>query len=170
MEDLDEALEKEAQIVFLLNGNMLTIEEQEQRVLEAKKFPFIHLDMVEGFEARPIVVDYLSDRFGNDCGIITTRNSIVRKCIAKNIRVVQRFFALDSLSVDNFLDQLDAFSRLDAIEIIPGVLPKIIKRVHERYPHIPLISGGLIRTEQEIQDALKAGCYGISTTRKSLWQ
>jgi len=54
------------------------------------------------------------------------------------------------------------------IEIMPGVMPKIIKRIAGKVS-IPVIAGGLIDNSEDISELLKAGALGASTGKKELW-
>jgi glycerol uptake operon antiterminator len=58
--------------------------------------------------------------------------------------------------------------RPDMIEIMPGVMPNVIRRINSQL-QIPVIAGGLIDSEQDVKDALSAGAVGISTSKKTLW-
>mgnify|MGYP002519961619 CR=1 FL=1 len=44
-----------------------------------------------------------------------------------------------------------------------------ISRLKERV-NVPIIAGGLIETKIEIDEALKAGAYAISTSNVGLWK
>ena len=55
------------------------------------------------------------------------------------------------------------------IEIMPGIIPKIIKSLAAEI-NTPIIAGGLIETEAEISSVLEAGATAISTGNKELWK
>ena len=74
---------------------------------------------------------------------------------------------LDSSSLDNSLKSALEL-RQDAVEIMPGIIPKIIKKTCEKL-HIPVIAGGLIEDKHEVITALEAGATSISTSRIDLW-
>jgi glycerol uptake operon antiterminator len=57
-------------------------------------------------------------------------------------------------------------TRPDYIEVLPGVMPHIIKEVHEK-TKIPIFAGGLIRSEEDIENALQAGAIAHHFRRKS---
>jgi glycerol uptake operon antiterminator len=57
----------------------------------------------------------------------------------------------------------------DAIEILPGILPRIITHLKQRMT-VPLIAGGLIQTVGEVEKILASGATAISTTRQELWE
>ena len=58
--------------------------------------------------------------------------------------------------------------RPDMIEVLPGVMPKIIRRIC-RESRVPVIAGGLIADKEDIMAALDAGAVSISTTRQDVW-
>ena len=54
------------------------------------------------------------------------------------------------------------------IEIMPGVVEKVIKYMKEKVS-VPIIAGGIIETEEEVKNALDAGATAISTGKKEFW-
>ena len=59
--------------------------------------------------------------------------------------------------------------RPDAVEIMPGIIPRVIKRIKSEIPEIPIIAGGLIESKEDIMDVLKSGGIAVSTSKESLW-
>ena len=57
----------------------------------------------------------------------------------------------------------------DMIEIMPGVMPKIIKSLRGS-TSIPLIAGGLIADKEDVMGALLAGASAVSTSRQDVWE
>lgn len=79
---------------------------------------------------------------------------------------VQRFFALDSKGLEAIEEMLESV-KPDLIEIIPGVIGKVIKRFSAGNTHV--IAGGLIETKAEVTDALSHGADAVSTGMTELW-
>ena len=79
-----------------------------------------------------------------------------------------RVFVLDSLALDN-IEKLRAACNPDLIELVPGLMPKIIRQVHSLH-RTPLIAGGLIRDKEDTVSALSAGAVSISTSCEEAWQ
>ncbi|MNV94542.1 Glycerol-3-phosphate responsive antiterminator [compost metagenome] len=52
---------------------------------------------------------------------------------------------------------------------MPGVIPHIIKEVKER-SGIPIFAGGLIRSVDDVEQALAAGATAVTTSNHELWQ
>lgn len=168
-ESLKKALESENNIVFILYGDILNVGDIVDQLRQKGKFPFIHVDMVTGLASSPVVVEYIAKHYQRKCGILTTKSVIIKKAVESDVRVVQRVFALDSMSIENNLYQIRK-NRPDAIEIMPGVIPKVIRSIKEGAGDLPIIGGGLIETKEEIMDVLKNGGIAVSTSRKSLWE
>jgi glycerol-3-phosphate responsive antiterminator len=56
----------------------------------------------------------------------------------------------------------------DLIEILPGVMPKVIKRICSQI-NVPVIAGGLIADKEDVMAILDAGAVSISTTNETVW-
>ena len=165
--DLERVMQSDCNVVFLLNGDILTLKEKISSLKSNNKSVFVHLDMIGGISSNPVIVKYLKDEFHID-GIITTKSSLVKKAIEEGIPVVQRIFLLDSISLRNSIESIKRV-KPSAIEIMPGLITKAVKRFNKEFPDLPIICGGLIDEKQEIIDVLKNGAMAISTTKKELW-
>ena len=158
------ALESPVDIIFCLEPHLLTIRERTAQAHAAGKLIFVHLAMAVGIGQDKEGMRYLAD-CGVD-GIITTRGQLIRYGKECGLLTVQRFFALDSRGIDSINELLDSASP-DLIEIMPGVIGKIIRRFSSG--KIPVIAGGLMETKAEVTEALRCGAAAISTSAKNLW-
>lgn len=163
---LQEAMECGSEIVFVIMSNLINIQDIVEKLKSAEKIVFVHVDMIEGLSSSNYGVDYLMTHTKAD-GIITTKHNIVAFAKKNNIKVIQRFFILDSFSFKNTITHIRE-NKPDAVEILPGVMPKIIKRTCNLV-NIPVITGGLIDEKEDIINALNSGAEGISTTDITLW-
>ena len=100
-------------------------------------------------------------------GIISTKAPLV--CHAMDLGMIggQRTFLIDSMALETTKKQLLTFQP-DFMELMPGVMPKILKTVRG-YTEIPLVAGGLISDKKDILAAFDAGVDAVSTTREELW-
>ncbi len=167
-EDLNDLADLDMPFVFVLSSDIVRLEAIVKKLQKQGKFPFVHTDMLTGMASNPILAEYFYKKFGNSCGILTTKKAIVEAAVRKDIRVVQRVFLIDSISIEANIRSLKK-NEPDAIEVMPGVIPKEIRSLKKEMPHIPIIAGGLIETKQEIMEVLKAGGVAVSTTEKNLW-
>ena len=164
-QDFAAALASSVTHIFLLCSNIMTIENTLRRAHNAGKKLFIHLDMSEGIGRDNAGVEFLA-KLGID-GIISTRTGIIRAAKEHNIPTVQRIFAIDSQATQTSANAAGNFHPT-YIEIMPGVIPKVIKRFATS-TDIPIIAGGLVETAQEVNAALESGAIAVSTANKKLW-
>lgn len=165
--DLVQALESECRVVFLLYGNILNIGELVSRVQERDKLCVVHIDLVEGLSNRDIAVDGLV-KLSRPDGIISTRSGLIRRAQQLGLLSIQRAFLLDSMSMRSLLSQIES-NRPDFVEILPGVIPGAIREVVERTT-VPVIAGGLIRSKQDVMQALNAGVIAVSSSSQEVWE
>lgn len=160
------ALESDCQVVFLIYGSILNIGDLITRIHSRGKLCFVHIDLIEGFSSREIAVDALV-RLCRPDGIISTRLPLIRRAQQLGLTTVLRAFLIDSMSLSNLLQQLDR-DRPDYVEILPGIIPTVIQEIADSTT-IPLIAGGLIRSKQEVIQALQAGVIAVSTSCPEVW-
>lgn len=164
-DDFKRALASEVQTVFLLSSNILTVEDFANRAHKSGKLLYVHVDFVDGLSKDAAGVRYLATK--NIDGIISTRSNVISVAHDCGISSIQRFFMIDSRSVDTALDTLKT-SKADMVEIMPGIAYKTIKRIKDR-SGIPIIAGGLIDHKDEVFAAISAGASVISTGNCELW-
>ncbi len=159
------ALKSPVEIIFLFGSKILSVKDRIDAAHESGKRIFIHMDLAEGIARDRAGVEFLHKQ-GVD-GIISTKPSLLR--IAKDLGLVtvQRFFVYDSQGISGIAEMLGTSSP-DIIEILPGVIGKIIDRFAESVS-VPLIAGGLIETKAEVTCALQKGAIAVSTGREELW-
>lgn len=165
-EGLEAALESDCEVVFLLQCSVVTVAPQVERVKAAGKKALAHIDLIDGFASREVVVDALRAMCAPD-GVISTKPPLLRRAHQLGLTTVQRVFAIDSKSIAN-LKTLSETGRPDFIEIMPGLIPRVLRAARE-LTGIPVIAGGLIEEKSEVIAALDAGAVAVSTTRQSVW-
>ena len=167
IEELELALESDCEIIFLLTGNIFNLKDIVTRVKEKEKVICIHLDLLEGFSKDLIALRYINE-YIQPHGIITTRSNLIKKAKNMDMFLIQRLFILDSLSLETGITSIQTVQP-DAIEILPGIMPKIIKKISKE-TQIPLIAGGLINDKEDVIESLKAGAIGVSSSNNSIWK
>lgn len=166
-ESLETALLSECRVIFLLMGNILDIGALTERVQEAGKLCVIHLDLIEGYSNKEIAVDAIH-RFTGAQGIISTRGTLIRRAKQLGMVAIQRGFMLDSRSLNSFDSQIQ-LSRPDFVEILPGLLPKVITELRGRVD-VPIIAGGFIHEKEDVIAALNAGALAVSASSSEIWR
>lgn len=160
---------KEIQVIFVLYGDVCTIPEILERIKAAGKKAMVHIDLIAGLSAKEISVEFIARQTRAD-GIITTKPALVRRAKELGIFAVLRFFVIDSLALKNIenLEMQCGTSRPDFIEVLPGVMPKVLGRI-AKVSRIPMIAGGLITEKEDVIAALSAGAIAVSSTNQDVW-
>ncbi|MEW9122816.1 MAG: glycerol-3-phosphate responsive antiterminator [Thermotaleaceae bacterium] len=166
IDKIESAIQSPSEIVFLLTGNIFNIKSIVDRVKSVNMLIYIHIDLMEGFSKDGVALRYIHDNIQPD-GIITTKSNLIKIAKDLNIFAIQRLFILDSLSLETGIKSIHT-TKPDAIEILPGIMPKVIKTFHQE-TRIPVIAGGLIKDKEDVIESLRAGAMGISTTREEVW-
>ncbi|MBC2850740.1 glycerol-3-phosphate responsive antiterminator [Cetobacterium sp. 8H] len=163
---LESAISSSSKIIFLLSSDICSIEETTRQIKASGKLCFIHLDMIQGLNTKDnSAIDYLKENTFAD-GVITTKSQVAKYAHKVGFLVVLRCFLIDSLSLNTTLKLFNE-TFIDAIEILPGVMPKIIQKLCKK-SSIPIIAGGLISDEEDIEIALKSGAVAVSTTKLNI--
>ena len=152
-------------IIFMLATNIVELNEHIEIAHNAGKKLFIHLDLAEGIGKDEYGIRYVMEQ-GVD-GIISTRTNIIKLAKRIGISTVQRFFIVDSQSVETTVEAAKA-GKADMIEIMPGTVSKVIKRLRGDLD-MPIVAGGLLETREEIAEAFECGVAAVSTGKHELW-
>lgn len=165
--ELAQAINTDIQVIFILYGDVCTIGDIVGKIKQAGRIAMVHLDLINGLSAREVTLKFLKDQVGVD-GIITTKSSLVRYARELGLYIVLRFFVVDSMALAS-IDKQCRDNWPDAIEVLPGVMPKVIKKIN-RMSRVPVISGGLISDKDDVVAALNAGAIAISATSREVWE
>ena len=163
---LEQSLKGDSDVIFLLYGDVLHISTMVERVRKAGKAIFVHVDLVDGLAAREAAVDFLASATHAD-GILTTKPQLIRRARQQGLIAIQRCFLLDSMALKNTEKHLSQ-DKPDLVEILPGLMPKIIRRLSHSAP-CPVIAGGLISDKEDVLCALSAGAVAVSSTSPAVW-
>ena len=161
---------EEIQVIFVLYGDVCTIPEILERIKAAGKKAMVHIDLIAGLSAKEISVEFIARQTRAD-GIITTKPALVRRAKELGIFAVLRFFVIDSLALKNIenLEMQCGTSRPDFIEVLPGVMPKVLGRI-AKVSRIPMIAGGLITEKEDVIAELSVGAIAVSSTNQDVWK
>ena len=166
MDGLDKCLQSDIRVIFILFGDVCSLQDIVKKVKDAGKVAMVHMDLVSGFTGKEIVLDYIKN-FTHADGIITTKVNLIKYAKQIGLYTVLRYFVVDSMALSNIEKQVDSIQP-DVIEILPGIMPKIITKVN-KISRVPVIAGGLIADKNDVMTALKNGAVAISATSPDIW-
>ena len=103
-EDFEIALQSRVDVIFLLYSNILTMDKYINKAKSTGKRIFIHMDFAEGIGKDMAGLEFLK-HLGAD-GILTTKTNMIRPAKDLGLITVQRFFIVDSHSVDTAVESI----------------------------------------------------------------
>ncbi|GAB2537743.1 glycerol-3-phosphate responsive antiterminator [Gracilibacillus alcaliphilus] len=165
-EDIDKAIHSQANITFLLIGDLMSTGDYIKRLKQAGKKIFLHMDFIDGLANSHSALRFIAEKWKPD-GIITTKSGLIKSAREEGLMTIQRIFLIDHSGLDKGIEIAHKCNP-DAIEVLPGIMPVIIDKLTQK-THLPIISGGLISTKQDILQGLRAGALAISTGNPKLW-
>lgn len=166
VEGLEKCLQSEVGVIFILFGDLCSIGDIVDRVKAAGKVAMVHMDLINGLASKEIAVDFIH-KYTKADGIISTKQAMIKRARELGMYTVWRFFMIDSLAFENIGKQLKAVHP-DVIEVLPGLMPKVIRRL-VAYTSVPVIAGGLIGDREDVMSMLSAGALAISSTNEDIW-
>lgn len=166
IEKLEEALVSPCEIIFLLTGSIFNLKNLVEKCKKHDKSVYIHIDLLDGFSRDIVALRYISENIKPD-GIITTKSNLIKPAKELGLFTIQRLFMLDSLSLETGI-KLITNTKPNAVEIMPGIMPKVTKILSSE-AKVPIITGGLIIDKEDVIQSLKAGAIGISTSQNDIW-
>lgn len=168
--DLRQSLKEEYEqnkIVFILFGNIENLPTIVEKLKKKGKIVFVHENLIEGLSSSNMAILFIK-KYTKADGIITTRAQNASYARRIGLQSILRFFIFDSLSYGNVKETIKK-SSCDFIEILPGLMPKLIGEI-EKWSQAPIIAGGLIRDKSDVIDALNAGAIGVSSSNYKVWE
>ena len=164
---LEAAIKSDVAVIFLLYGDVLTIADIVRKAHDAGKVVFVHLDLVEGLSPREVSVDFIARNTAAD-GVLSTKANLTKRAKELGLVAIQRFFLLDSMAIRNIEKHLGP-DVSDLIEVLPGLMPKVIRQVRALSGK-PVVAGGLITDKEDVTGALGAGAVAVSATNPAVWE
>lgn len=165
-ESLKKSLQSDSRIVFVLFGNINNIDKIVAVLKANQKIVFVHADLIDGLANREASIDFLKNHTNLD-GIISTKVPLIKHAKQIGLFTVMRFFMIDSRAMESTRHN-EIRQNADLIEVLPGLMPKIIRQVANS-TKTPVIAGGLISDKEDVVTALSSGAVAISSTNDKVW-
>ncbi|WP_019413626.1 glycerol-3-phosphate responsive antiterminator [Paenisporosarcina sp. TG20] len=166
MKDFEKVMKTDHEYIIFLETRLSQVESIVKLAKQYKKKVLMHSDLIHGLKTDEYGLEYLINNVKVD-GIISTRVNVIATAKKHNIISIQRLFALDSHALNHNLKACKKI-KPDYIEVLPGIIPNILKEIYDE-TGIPVIAGGLIRTKEDVKAALNNGAFAVTTSNKDLW-
>lgn len=167
IEDVDKLMSSNYEYIVILDMHVARLRPIFQMAEANNKKLIIHMDLVHGLKSDEYSTEYICQEY-KPFGLISTKGSVIIKAKQKGVKSIQRLFLLDTSSIEKSFALIER-TQPDYIEVLPGIMPKIIKDILNR-TNKEVFAGGLIDTIDEVELAYEAGAIAITTSNKELWK
>lgn len=167
MKDFEKFLESPYDYGVFLDIHIAQLKSVFRMAHSEGKQMLLHADLIQGLRNDEYAAEYLCQEL-RPFGLISTRTNVIAKAKQKGVLAIQRVFLLDTGALEKSYSLLKR-TEPDYIEVLPGAMPGIIQEIREQV-RIPIFAGGLVRTEEDVKQALEAGATAVTTSNKTLWK
>jgi glycerol uptake operon antiterminator len=167
VKEFEKLMKTPYEYIILLNSHVAQLQSLMQLANRHHKKVLLHVDLIQGLRSDEYAAEFLCQLI-KPAGLISTRTPVVQIAKKKSLIAIQRIFLLDNHALNTSYRLLSSF-KPDYIEVLPGVIPHIIKEFAEKV-ETPILAGGLIRTREEAKEALKAGAVAVTTSSEKIWR
>lgn len=167
MKDFEVLLASETRFIILLETRLGLLRKLVKAAQKANKKVFVHVDLIQGLKADDYGMEYLGQEVKPD-GVISTRAHVIKQASKYNMISVQRLFLIDSQALEHNVTLIQK-TKPDFVEVLPGIIPGMIKEIKDTVG-VPVIAGGLVRSNEDVKQALDSGAAAVSTSRSDLWR
>ncbi|AKL95906.1 glycerol uptake operon antiterminator regulatory protein GlpP [Clostridium aceticum] len=152
--------------IFLMQGDILTLKNSIKEIQLVDKKVFLHVDFIQGLATDSKGLQYVAEVLKPE-GIISTRGQVIQHAKKHSLLTIQRLFIIDSNALLSGIKNVKS-SKPDAIEAMPGLMPRIIKEL-KKSTDLPIVAGGLIKSRDEIKEAFISGAVAVSLSAFETW-
>jgi glycerol uptake operon antiterminator len=168
MKDFEKLLVSPYKYFVLLDLHISQIRNVFQMANQHKKRLFLHVDLIQGLQNDQYATEYLCQEF-NPYGLLSTKASVIVKAREKGVIAIQRIFILDNSALTKSCALLQK-TKPDFIEVLPAPMLQIINSELKKLTDIPVLTGGFIRTVDDVERALQLGAVTVTTSNRELWK
>jgi glycerol uptake operon antiterminator len=167
MKQFEKALVSDCEFIVMLEFHMSLLDSIIKSAETHNKKILLHADLIKGLRNDEFSAEYLCQKI-KPFGLISTRGNVLKTAKKNGLVAIQRLFLLDTIALETSY-KLARSIEPDVIEVLPGVAPNLIEKVHKE-TGINVIAGGLISTKKEVDNLLNAGAKAITTSNEDLWK
>lgn len=165
-ESLDHALAAPPGVIFLMTGDILTVQETVERIRDAGKRVMVHVDLLKGLAADREGILYLAKEIRPD-GVVSTRIHLLQSARKAGLLTVQHLFMIDTHALETGVSHVRQFGP-DIVEVMPGLMPRVVRDL-SRMVDQPIVAAGLITSFAEVEAVIDAGATAAVASREELW-
>jgi len=164
---IKEFIKSSIEYCILVDFQLAELEDIICELKENNKKVLVHIDLIKGLATNEYGAIFLIQKLHVD-GIVSTKHQPILVAKKRKVISIQRIFLKDSLSLDKSLTVVNKV-KPDYLEIMPAISNSILTTIIER-TNLKVFCGGLIQSKAEIDNCLKNGAIGVTTSNIELWQ
>lgn len=164
--DLRQAVNSKCDTIFMMSGELTNIFEAVNIISSAGKKIYLHIELIKGIACNKESVRFIAEKV-KPTGIVTTKGHLIKPSMELGLKAIHHIFIIDTQAFKMGIKNVQA-SKPDGVEIMPGLMPRIIKEFVSEV-NLPLVVGGLLKTKREIESILNAGANAAASGDPSLW-
>jgi glycerol uptake operon antiterminator len=166
VKDLEYFLTLDHPICVVMSIHVSMIKRVVERLKAQNKTVWLHLDLIPGLSSDEHGAQYAIQFFGID-GIVSTKTNAIKAAKKKKVTAIFRIFLIDTASMEKSLTRVDEI-KPDYIEFLPALAHRILPEIRHRIT-VPVIGGGLIQTQSDINDCFASGMVAVTVSKTNLW-
>src|SRR5699024_6349144 len=127
MKDFDRALASSHDTIILLESHLSQLKNLVNYTKRAHKDILLHFDLIQGLQANVYGMEFLLREVKPD-GILSTRAKGISLARRHPLMAIQPMCLVDTLALEDTAKPV-ARCRPDCIEVLPGLMPSMIKKL-----------------------------------------
>lgn len=164
---LSDALNSPHKYIVLTKAHIGNLKNLVDLCHQANKKVIVNLELLNGFNADSIGIKLLKQQFKVDA-VIAKGTSKINMAKAAGLTTIQRIVLEDSIALDASLKIVQE-SKADMIELRPGYFGMKFLEQFRQVCDSPYILSGFMSKKEHLEAAEKLGLFGVTTSRKDLW-
>ncbi|GMA51441.1 glycerol uptake operon antiterminator regulatory protein [Alicyclobacillus contaminans] len=166
IKDFEWLMKTNAEYVVLLDVYISQLVYLRRMARDFGKKLLLHADLVQGLRHDEAAAQFLCQVI-KPAGLISTHSNVVLTAKKHGLISIQRIFLLDSHSLDTSYRVMNS-SDPDYIEVLPGMMPEVIREVSQTSRR-PVLAGGFIRNANDVETILRSGATAVTTSSRDVW-
>jgi len=165
MKKLEQFLKTELEVCVLQDVHIAMLGSMIGVLHEQHRKALVHIDMINGISSDEYGTEFIVQKLKAD-GIISVKARVIEATKKNHRLAILRMFLIDSKSVERGIDTIEK-AKPDMVEVMPAIAFSAIEALRLRI-EVPIIAGGLIKHEVDIDQGLSLGCDAFSLSDLNL--
>ncbi len=164
-ESLEKALSGDHPAIFVLGGDIFKLTGKIE-TKEHRPPVFVNADLIGGVAGDATGIGFLSEHVE---GVISTSRRVIELANSTDLITIQRLFAIDAMAMERGV-KLIKRTKPKFVEILPALAYPRMASGYSELLDRPVLTGGFVRSPEEVSLILDSGAVGVSSSHQALWK